>query len=133
MISPASDYSIMRKRKRLSTLAEVTVGTAQECQDKTKRKIKPTYRFGTNVALKGRQHLYATESRTYQKNRELLMVPASKTVPAIPTFPPTLCAVLQAPSQRSALHADPNSAVIDAAGHPANLAADIALAMSAAP
>jgi hypothetical protein len=41
------------KRKRLSTLAEVTVGTAQERQDKTKRKIKPTNCLGTNVALKG--------------------------------------------------------------------------------
>jgi hypothetical protein len=75
------------KRKRLSTLAEVTVGTAQERQDKTKRKIKPTNRLGTNVALKGRQHLYATESATYQKNRALLIIPKSKTVPDILAFP----------------------------------------------
>ena len=41
------------KRKCMSTLAEVTVGTATERQDKTKRRIKPTNRLGTNVALKG--------------------------------------------------------------------------------
>ena len=39
------------KRKRLSTLAAVTVGAAQERQDKSKRTIKPTNRFGTNVAM----------------------------------------------------------------------------------
>ena len=149
------EMSSSAKRKRLSTLAEVTVGTAQERQDTTKRKIKLTNLFGTNVALRGRQHLYATESRTYQKNRTLLMVPASHKEPAIPVFPtnvlaaPTLGEVLQAPSQTSTLPADPGSAVIDATGHPvidatghpvidaavhpANLAADIALAMSAAP
>ena len=94
------------KRKRLSTLAAVTVGAAQERQDKTKRKIKPTNRFGTNVAMKDRQHLYATESRTYQQNRALLMGPASKTIPDIPAFPvnvlsvPKLGAVLQIPSHR---------------------------------
>jgi len=49
------------KSKRLSTLATVTVGAAQKRQDKTKRKIKSTNRFGTNVAVKDRQHLYATE------------------------------------------------------------------------
>ena len=43
-----------------------------------------------------------TESRTYQKNRALLMVPANKTVPDIPAFPvnglsaPKLGAVPQA-------------------------------------
>jgi hypothetical protein len=79
--------SSLVKRKRLSTLAELTVGTAQERQDKTKRKIKPTNRFGNNVALKGRQHMYATESATYQKNRALLMLPKSKTVPDTPAFP----------------------------------------------
>ena len=57
------------KRKRLSTLAEVTVGTAAERRDKTKRKIQPTNRLGTNVALKGRRHLYETHTRTYLKNR----------------------------------------------------------------
>ena len=83
------------------------------------------------------------------------MVPASQAVPAIPVFPanvlaaPTLGEVLQDPSQTSTLPADQGSAVIDATGrrvvgatgppvidaavHPANLAADIALAMSAAP
>ena len=63
------------------------------------------------MAPKDRQHLYATESRTYQKNRALLMVPG----------------------QKSALPADPGSVVIDGAGYSDNLAADIALAMSAAP
>ena len=77
------------KRKRLSTLAAVTVGAAQERQDKSKRSIKPTNRLGTNVAMKDRQHLYATESRTYQQNRALLMTPASKTIPDIPAFPVT--------------------------------------------
>jgi hypothetical protein len=102
------EVSSSTKCKRLSTLAEVTVGTAQECQDKTKRKIKPTNRLGTNVALKGRQHLYATESRTYQKNHALLMVPASKTVPEIPVFPVDVLSapkpgdVSQVPSQSSA-------------------------------
>ena len=131
------------------------MGTATERQDKTKRRIKPTNRLGTNVALKGRQHLYATESRTYQKNRTLLMVPASQAVPAIPVFPanvlaaPTLGEVLHDQNQTSTLPADQGSAVLDATGHsvngttgqpvtdatvhPANLAADIALAMSAAP
>jgi hypothetical protein len=66
------------KRKRLSTLAEATVGAAQERQDKTKRTIKPTNRLGTNVAMKDRQHLYATESLSYQKNRALFMVPARR-------------------------------------------------------
>ena len=59
--SPDSDFSSIGlfdddeeissavKRKRLSTLAEVTVGTATERQDKTKRRIKPTNRLGTNV------------------------------------------------------------------------------------
>ena len=67
------------------------------------------------------------------------MAPASKTVPDIPMFPvnvlsaPKLDAVLQVPSQKSALPADPGSAVTDGAGHSDNLAADIALAMSAAP
>jgi hypothetical protein len=75
------------KRKRLSTLATVTVGAAQERQDKTKRKIKSTNRFGTNVAVKDRQHLYAIESRTYQQNRALLMASAKKTIPETPTFP----------------------------------------------
>jgi hypothetical protein len=139
LFDDADEISSSVKRKRLSTLAEVTVGTAQERQDKTKCKIKPTNRFGTNVALKDRQHLYATESRTYQKNRALLMVPASKTVPDIPAFPvnvfsaPKLGAVPPVPSQTSALPADPGSAVIGGAGHSDNLAADIALAMSAAP
>ena len=39
------------------------------------------------MALKDRQHLYATESRTYQKNRALLMAPARKTIPDVPAFP----------------------------------------------
>ena len=88
------------------------------------------------MALKDRQHLYATESHTYQKNRALLMAPASKTVPDIPMTPvnvlsaPKLDAFLQVPSQKSALPADPGSAVTDDSD---NLAADIALAMSAAP
>jgi hypothetical protein len=105
LFEDADEISSSTKRKRLSTLAEVTVGTAQERQDKTKRKIKPTNRFGTNVALKGRQHLYESESQTYQKNRTLLMVPTSK-VPAIPVpvFPanvlsaPTLGTVSQVPA-----------------------------------
>ena len=134
LFDDADEISSSVKRKRLSTLAEVTVGTAQERQDKI-----PTNRFGTNVALKDRQHLYATESRTYQKNRALLMVPASKPAPDTPAFPvnvlsaPTLGTVPQVPSQKSALPADPGSAVIDGAGHSDNLAADITLAMSAAP
>ena len=70
----ADEVSSSVKRKRFSTLAEVTVDTEQERADKTKRRIKPTNRLGTNMALKGRQHLYATESRTYQKNRALLMI-----------------------------------------------------------
>jgi hypothetical protein len=115
------------------------MGTAQESQDKTKCKIKPTNRLGTNVALNGRQHLYVTEGRTYQKNRSLLMVPASKTVPDIPVFPVDVLSapkpgdVPQIPSQSSALLADQGSAVIDGAGHSDNLAVDIACAMSAAP
>jgi hypothetical protein len=133
------EISSLVKRKHFSTLAELTVGTAQERQDKTKRKNKSTNRFGTNVALKDRQHLYATESRTYQKNRALLLAPANKTVPDILAFPvnvlsaPKLGAVLQLPSQTSALPADPGSAVIAGAEHSDNLAADIALAMLAAP
>ena len=82
-----SSIGLFDDNDEMSTLAEVTVDTAQERQDKTKRKIKPTNRLGTNVALKGRQHLYATESRTYQKNRTLLMFPASHKEPAIPVFP----------------------------------------------
>ena len=107
------------------------------------------------MALKGRQPLYATESRTYQKNRTLLMVPASQAVPVIPVFPAnvltasTFGEVLPVRGQTSTLPADQGSAVIDATGYPvigavghpvtdaavppANLAADIALAMSAAP
>ena len=107
LFDDADEISSSVKRKHLSTLAEVTVGTAPEHQDKIKRKIKPTNRFGTNVALKDRQYLYATESRTYQKNRALLMVPASKAAPDIPAFPvnvlsaPTLGAVPQVPSHKS--------------------------------
>jgi hypothetical protein len=131
------ETSSLVKRKRLSTLAEVTVGTAQERQDKTKRKIKPTNRLGTNVALKGRQHLYATESRTYQKNRGLLMNPASNKVPDIPAFPVNVLSkpndISQIPIQSSALLVDQGSVVIDGEGHLGNLAADIACAMSAAP
>jgi hypothetical protein len=101
------DTSSLVKREHLTTLAEVTVGTAQERQDKTKRKIKPTARLGTNVALKGRQHLYATESATYQKNRGLLMIPKSKTVPDVPAFPVNVLSKpnhgSQIPSQLSVL------------------------------
>ena len=83
------------------------------------------------MALKDRQPLFATESRSYQKNRALLMVQARKTVPAIPAFPvnvlsaPALGAVPQVPSQKSALPADPGLAIIDKAGHPDNLVADM--------
>jgi len=63
------------------------VGAAQERQDKTKRIINPTNRLGTNVALKDRQHLYATESRTYQKNCALLMIPD------VPMFPVNVLSV----------------------------------------
>ena len=87
LFDDADEIQSAVKRKRLATLAAVKVGAAQERQDKTKRKIKPTNRFGTNVAMKDRQHLYATESRTYQQNRALLMLPASKTIPAILAFP----------------------------------------------
>jgi hypothetical protein len=66
------------KCKRQATLVEATVGKKQERSDKTKRKIKPTNRFCTNVALKDRQHLYATEGRTYQQNRALLTTPKMK-------------------------------------------------------
>ena len=139
LLDDADEISSAAKRKRLSTLAEVTVGAAQEREDKTKRKIKPTNRLDTNVALKDRQHLYATESRTYQRNRALLVTPASKTVPDVPTFPvdelsaPTLGVVPPVPNQNSVLSADPGSAVITGTGSLANLAAGIALAMSAAP
>jgi hypothetical protein len=123
------------KRKRLSTLATVTVGAAQERQDKTKRKIKSTNRFGTNVAVKDRQHLYATESRSYQQNRALLMAPAKKTIPEVPTFPVDISSAPKPgiapliPNQNS----DTGSAAINAEGHSQELAAEIALAMSAAP
>ena len=72
------------------------------------------------MALKGRHHLYAIESRTYQKNRALLMVPASQAVPAIPAdmlAAPTLGEVLQDHSQTSTLPAGQGSAVCDANEH----------------
>jgi len=119
------------------------VGAAQERQDKTKRKIKATNRFGTNVTVKDRQHLYATESRTYQQNRALLMAPAKKTIPETPTFPVNISSApkpgiapgiaLIIPNQNSVSSADPGSTVINAEGHSDDLAAEIALAMSAAP
>jgi len=101
------------KRKRLSTLAAVTVGAAQERRDKSKRTIKPTNRLGTNVAMKDRQHLYASANRTYQQNRALLMVPTSNTIPDIPAFPadvsatPKLGIVPFVPNPDSVLPADP--------------------------
>jgi hypothetical protein len=50
------------------------VPLSREWANKNKRKIKPTNRLGTNVALKDRQHLYATESHSYQQNHALLMI-----------------------------------------------------------
>jgi hypothetical protein len=52
MFDDADAASSSVKRKRLTTLAEAAVGKEHECADKTKRRIKPTNRLGTNVALK---------------------------------------------------------------------------------
>jgi hypothetical protein len=65
------------KRKLQSTLAVATVGKEQEHQDKTKRRHKPAVRLGINAAQKDRHHVNATSSRTYQQNRDLLMIPGN--------------------------------------------------------
>lgn len=123
------------------------MGKEQERVDKTKRKIKTTNRLGTNVALKDRQHLYATESRSYQQNRALLMIPkmksnvlpSSEPAPDFPLFPagvllvPEKDAVHEVPIQHSTTSEDLGTTVVDVMRQSDNVAADIALAMSAAP
>ena len=59
-----------------------------------KRPHQPTNRLGVNVAMKDKHVIYATETRSLQDNRRLLMVPGkrSKNVlntdsPALPVFP----------------------------------------------
>ena len=65
------------------------------------------------MAMKDRQHLYASANRTYQQNRALLMVPTSNTIPDIPAFPadvsatPKLGIVPLVPNPDSVLPADP--------------------------
>jgi hypothetical protein len=65
------------KRKIHTTLAGATVGKKQ-VRHANKRQHKPTNRFGDNVAVKDRHVVYATESRSLQRNRQLLMLPGSK-------------------------------------------------------
>ena len=52
LFDDADEISSSVKRKRLSMLAEVIVGTAQERQDKTKRKINPTNRLNHQRKIK---------------------------------------------------------------------------------
>jgi hypothetical protein len=65
------------KRKLHTTLAGATVGKKQ-VRHADKRQHKPTNRFGDNVAVKDRHVIYATESRSLQRNRQLLMFPGTK-------------------------------------------------------
>jgi len=65
------------KRKLHTALAGATVGKKQ-VRHADKRQHQPTNRFGDNAAVKDRQVVYATESRSLQRNRQLLMLPAAK-------------------------------------------------------
>lgn len=86
---PDDAPSFSGKRKLQTTLAGATVG--KQYRSSGKRQHKPTNRFGINVAQKDKQVLYATENRTLQRNRQLLMVPGthSKQVSQQMSVPPS--------------------------------------------
>jgi hypothetical protein len=96
----SDEQSSSIKRKLHTTLAGATVGKKQ-VRHADKRQHQPTNRFGDNVAVKDRHVVYATESRSLQRNRELLMLPGAKstslptTVASVPPlFPENVNAML---------------------------------------
>ena len=79
----SDEQSSSIKRKLHATLAGATVGKKQ-VRHADKRQHQPTNRFGDNVAVKDRHVVYATESRSLQRNRQLLMLPGAKST-SLPT------------------------------------------------
>ena len=62
------------QRQIQTTVAGATIGK-QQSRSAGKRPHKPTLRFGVNVAVKDKQVLYATQNRTLQQNKRMLMEP----------------------------------------------------------
>ena len=145
------EYPSSLKRQLHTTVAGTTVGKKQS-RAADKRHHQPNNRLGVNVALKDKHVIYATENRSLQDNRRLLMVPGtrSKNVlntdsPALPVFPANVLLGLKPATSLDVelpKSANPNSSLVPAVVdsqlptgsdgiHQQN--ADVASSMSAVP